>query len=74
MESRENMKQLAEALKDMGMAHDEETIWKFRRYMERILEWNEKVNLTSITAEDEFVMKHYVDSVAICFYPQIKDA
>lgn len=68
------MKQLAEALKDMGMAHDEETLWKFRRYMERILERNEKVNLTSITAEDEFVMKHYVDSVAICFYPQIKDA
>jgi len=74
MEYRDNMEQLAEALKDMGMASDEETIWKFRRYMERILEWNEKVNLTSITAEDEFVTKHYMDSVSICAYSQIKDA
>lgn len=68
------MKQLTEALTDMGLSYDEETIRKFRKYMELILEWNEKVNLTAITDEEEFVKKHYVDSVAICAFPQMKEA
>ncbi len=60
------MKQLLDALEDMGLSYDENTLLKFRRYMELILEWNEKVNLTSITDTDEFVKKHFVDSIAIC--------
>lgn len=60
------MKRLAEALEDMGVARDEEKLLKFQRYMELILERNEKVNLTSITEKDEFIIKHYVDSVSIC--------
>jgi 16S rRNA (guanine527-N7)-methyltransferase len=68
------MKQLTEALTDMGLSYDDETIRKFQRYMELILEWNEKVNLTSITDEEEFVKKHYIDSVAICSFPQMKEA
>jgi 16S rRNA (guanine527-N7)-methyltransferase len=42
--------------------------------MELILEWNEKVNLTSITDEDEFIKKHYLDSIAICGFSQIEEA
>ena len=33
------------------------------RYMEKVLQWNEKVNLTAITAREEFVHKHLVDSL-----------
>ena len=33
------------------------------KYMEDILEWNDKVNLTAITDRDEFIQKHYVDSL-----------
>jgi 16S rRNA (guanine527-N7)-methyltransferase len=68
------MKLLAEALEDMGLDHSEEILSKFQRYMERILEWNENVNLTSITDKDEFMIKHYVDSVSLCGFPQIKEA
>ena len=68
------MKKLLEALTDMNISYDEETLRKFQRYMELILEWNEKVNLTAITEEEEFVKKHYVDSVAICAFPQMKEA
>ena len=33
------------------------------RYMEKVLHWNEKVNLTAITDREEFVQKHLVDSL-----------
>lgn len=68
------MKQLIEALEDMGLSYDEDKLQKFRRYMELVLEWNEKVNLTAITDRSEFVKKHYVDSVAICGAPQMNAA
>jgi len=68
------MKKLTEALEDMGLDYTEDAIEKFRRYMELILEWNEKVNLTSITNREEFVIKHYIDSIAICGFPQMKEA
>jgi 16S rRNA (guanine527-N7)-methyltransferase len=68
------MKQLADALEDMGVGYDQEMLEKFRRYMELILEWNEKVNLTSITDREEFIKKHYIDSVAICTFPQMREA
>lgn len=68
------MKQLTDALEDMGIGYDQEMLDKFQRYMELILEWNEKVNLTSITDREEFIKKHYVDSVAICGFPQMKEA
>lgn len=68
------MKLLTEALEDLGLAYDEETLRKFRRYMELILEQNEKVNLTSITDPDEFIIKHYIDSVAIGNFSQMKEA
>ncbi|MDD4199850.1 MAG: class I SAM-dependent methyltransferase, partial [Eubacteriales bacterium] len=35
------------------------------QYMEEILMWNEKVNLTGITDRDEFVQKHFIDSLLV---------
>ena len=36
---------------------------QFYNYMKNILKWNEVINLTSITDENEFIVKHYVDSM-----------
>ena len=41
----------------------EEQADKFIKYYELLIEWNEKMNLTAITAPDEIVMKHFVDSL-----------
>ncbi|MDF2656940.1 MAG: rsmG [Bacillota bacterium] len=68
------MKQLTDALERMDVSYQPEMILKFQKYMESILEWNEKVNLTSITEPDEFELKHYVDSVIICNRPQFQSA
>ena len=68
------MKRLTDALYDMGIEYDQDMLMKFQRYMELILEWNEKVNLTTITEREAFIQKHYIDSVAICGYSQMKQA
>ena len=40
----------------------------FYKFMQNILEWNEKINLTNITEEREFIVKHYIDSLTILKY------
>ena len=34
-------------------------------YMNNLIEWNQKVNLTAIKNEEEIILKHFVDSVYI---------
>ena len=41
---------------------------KFYEYMKLLLDWNEKINLTAITDEREFIVKHFVDSLTINHY------
>lgn len=38
---------------------------KFYKYMLGIIEWNEKINVTAITDEKEFIRKHFIDSLTI---------
>ena len=57
------MKELQNALEQLNIPYTEETLEKYRLYMEGIIEWNEKVNLTSITDKDEFIKLHFVDSI-----------
>lgn len=41
-------------------------IEQFETYYNLILEWNEKINLTSITEQRDVIIKHFLDSVLIC--------
>lgn len=41
---------------------------KFYNYMNLMLEWNEKINLTAITEPDDIILKHFVDSLTIQKY------
>lgn len=43
----------------------EENIEVFYNYMKSLLEWNEKINVTAIKDEKEFIVKHFVDSLTI---------
>ena len=38
---------------------------KFNNYMELLLEWNEKINLTAITEKEDIILKHFKDSLTI---------
>ena len=45
----------------------------FYKYMELLLEWNEKINLTAITDPKEILLKHFIDSITISKYIEKKD-
>ena len=49
--------------KKIGIEISQEQIAQFKRYMELLLEWNEKMNLTAITDESEIWEKHFFDSI-----------
>lgn len=45
-----------------------EQIEKYYNYMNLLLEWNEKINLTAIIEPREVILKHFVDSLTIAKY------
>ena len=46
----------------------EEQMKKYFFYMELLLEWNQKMNLTAITDPKEIILKHFIDSMTISPY------
>ena len=41
---------------------------QFQTYYQLLVEWNEKMNLTSITEEHDVYLKHFYDSITPSFY------
>ena len=70
----EALNPLKKSFEAMNIENSQELIEKFRIYMEGVLEWNEKVNLTTITDPDEFVIKHFIDSIICANYPEYINA
>ena len=68
------MKQLELALEQLNIPTSGDTIFKFNQYMKMVLEWNEKVNLTAVKDEEEFIKKHFVDSVLCADFHEFKNA
>ena len=65
----ENFKKLfLELANKININLTENQIEKFYKYMKLLLEWNEKINLTAITDENEIVLKHFVDSLTVLKY------
>lgn len=55
-------------LKDFNIKINDEQIKRFMNYMNLLLEWNEKINLTAITQPEEVKLKHFVDSLTVLKY------
>ncbi|MFC5632198.1 MULTISPECIES: 16S rRNA (guanine(527)-N(7))-methyltransferase RsmG [Streptococcus] len=51
-------------LADQGFKLSDLQKLQFKRYFELLVEWNEKINLTAITEENEVYLKHFYDSIA----------
>ncbi|MCL1808361.1 MAG: 16S rRNA (guanine(527)-N(7))-methyltransferase RsmG [Clostridiales bacterium] len=68
------MEQLRNAFEQLKIPVGEEIIAKFKKYMDMVLSWNDKVNLTGITDEGEFVRKHLADSVLCACFDEVKNA
>ena len=52
----------------LGINLSEIQLKQFYNYMNLLIEWNKKVNLTAITEPDEIILKHFVDSLTISKY------
>lgn len=54
---------MAQAAERAGLVLSEGKLKQFARYYEMLIEWNERMNLTAITAPQEVAVKHMVDSL-----------
>ena len=68
MEIQEFEKILTKNLKELEIELDEKQVTQLYTYMQLLLEWNEKINLTAITDPEEIILKHFVDSLTIAKY------
>ena len=59
---------MIELSKKINIDITDEQLEKFYMYMELLLEWNEKINLTAITEVDEVILKHFIDSMTVLKY------
>lgn len=73
MNNKEFIEELINKSQKIGIDMNEENANKFYKYMNLLLEWNEKINLTAITAPNEVILKHFVDSITINKYIEDKN-
>ncbi|MEC5425063.1 16S rRNA (guanine(527)-N(7))-methyltransferase RsmG [Virgibacillus sp. C22-A2] len=63
-----NPEQFATALKEQGIVINEQQREQFAMYFKLLVEWNEKINLTALTAEEDVYLKHFYDSISVAFH------
>lgn len=61
-------KELIEKAKKVNIEIDAKKEEQFYNYMKLLLEWNEKINLTAITEQNDIILKHFIDSITINKY------
>jgi len=54
---------LVNGAKMLGLEMDQKNINDFTLYKELLKEWNEKINITTITDDFEIDIKHFIDSI-----------
>ena len=68
MENIELKQQLKEKLEQLNLQLSDKQLDLLLKYKNLVLEWNQKINLTAIKEDEEFINKHLVDSLTICKY------
>lgn len=66
---RDKCKELAAGF---GVKLDETALDRFAVYAEKLVSWNEKINLTAITDPEGITVKHFADSLAVFRYCDIQ--
>lgn len=73
MEEKEFKQELFKRASQFQLSLSEEQQSQFYSYMQLLLEWNEKINLTAITKPEEVLTKHFIDSLSIATYIKEND-
>lgn len=56
------------SLAEKGISLSQQQMDQFELYFKLLVEWNEKMNLTSITDKNDVYLKHFYDSISAAFY------
>ena len=56
---------LFDSAEKFGLKLSDKQISQFEIFYRRMIDWNERINLTAITDETEFAIKHIVDSLSV---------
>ena len=69
-----NLTKINNGLKALNISSTDDQIDRLVRFYEMVVETNKVMNLTSITDWDEFVDKHFLDSLVLeSVFPEVKD-
>ena len=68
MEKEEFNNLLDKYLNETSLKFNEKQKEQLYLYMNLLIEWNEKINLTAITKPEEIILKHFIDSITISKY------
>ena len=68
MDIQEFKEELEKNLNVINIKLKEKQIKQFYDYMNLLIEWNKKINLTAIIEHKEIILKHFVDSLTISKY------
>jgi len=62
---------LQKGAEELGINLSPEQIEAFTIYARELCKWNSKINLTSITGEEEIAIKHFIDSLTVLKYADV---
>ena len=68
MEREEFYEEMLEKSSKLNINLTVEQLNKFYKYMEMLITWNEKINLTAIIEPHEIILKHFIDSLTLNKY------
>lgn len=60
-----NKEEFINYLKELGIDITEEKLEQLDKYYKKLIEWNEKINLTRIIEQKEVYLKHFYDSLTL---------
>lgn len=60
-----NKEEFIIAVRELGIELTEEQLNKLDSFYHKLIEWNERINLTRITEEQDVYLKHFYDSLTI---------
>jgi len=59
------METLKSAAKELGLELSPAQLEQFASYYQELIDWNQRVNLTAVTAYEEVQLKHFLDSLTV---------
>lgn len=60
-----NREEFITAVKELGISITDKQLEQLNKYYKVLVEWNKKINLTSITEEKDVYLKHFYDSLTL---------